>query len=85
MDTIKVLVADGDDASREGICLMLDDNHHTVAEARHSSQTLRLVATYCPQVVLLDVHLPDIGGARGGPPYQSRLAGGGNRHSDRVR
>ncbi len=62
MDTIKVLVADGDDASREGICLMLDDELHTVVAAQNGVQAIRLVATCCPQVVLLDVHLPDVGG-----------------------
>ena len=62
MDTIKVLVADGDAASREGICLMLDDDLHTVAAAQDSDQVLHLVATYRPQVVLLDVRLPDAGG-----------------------
>lgn len=62
MDTIKVLVADGDDASREGICLMLEDRLHTVAEAYNSTQALRLMTTYSPQVVLLDVNLPGGGG-----------------------
>lgn len=62
MDTIRVLVADGDDVSREGICLMLDDNLHAVAEARDSDQALRLVATSWPQVALVDVHLPEAGG-----------------------
>ncbi|MFQ5340231.1 MAG: response regulator transcription factor [Anaerolineae bacterium] len=62
MEPIKVLVADGDDASREGICLMLDDNLHTVIAARDSDQALRLVAASCPRVALVDVHLPAAGG-----------------------
>lgn len=62
MDRIRVLVADEDDASREGICLMLDDDYHTTAEARDGTQALGLVVTFRPQVVLLDVRLPDSGG-----------------------
>lgn len=62
METIKVLVADGDDASREGICLMLEDHRHEVTSAQDSAETLRLVETFCPHVVLLDVNLPDTGG-----------------------
>ncbi len=62
MEPIKVLVADGDDAAREGLCLMLEDSSHTVAEACSSTQALHLVATFQPQVVLVDTHLPDMGG-----------------------
>lgn len=62
MDRIKVLVADNDDASREGISLMLEDERHTVTEAPNSTQALRLVAEHAPHVVLLDVHLPEAGG-----------------------
>jgi len=62
MEPIKVLVADGDDAAREGLCLMLEDGPHAVAEARSSAQALYLMATFQPQVVLVDAHLPDVGG-----------------------
>jgi DNA-binding NarL/FixJ family response regulator len=62
MGPIKVLVADGDGASREGIRLLLEDDLHTVAEARDSTQAMELVATFEPQVILVDVHLPECGG-----------------------
>lgn len=62
MEPIKVLVAEGDEVAREGLCLMLEDGAHTVVEAGSSTQALHLTATFQPQVVLVDAHLPDTGG-----------------------
>lgn len=62
MDTVKVLVADGDDTAREGLCLLLEDQRHSVTEARNSAQVLHALAAQSPQVVLLDARLPDSGG-----------------------
>ena len=62
MGPIKVLIADGDSASREGLRLILEDDLHIVAEARDSAQTFDLVVTFHPQVILVDVHLPEVGG-----------------------
>ena len=62
MEPIKVLVADGDDAAREGLCLLLEDNRYHVAEACRGTQALHLIAMFQPQVVLVDAHLPDSGG-----------------------
>lgn len=62
MDTVKVLVADGDDSAREGLCLMLEDQGHIVTTARNDAQALQALATKPPHVVLLDAQLPDSGG-----------------------
>jgi DNA-binding response OmpR family regulator len=61
-ESIRILVADGDEDARDGICLMLEDETHHVTAASDSTRTLQLMSNQRPHVVLLDADLPDLGG-----------------------
>ena len=57
---IKMVFADDQEVVRTAIAGLLEDSDiEIVAEASTGSETLRLVAEYKPDVVLLDVRMPD--------------------------
>ncbi|WP_435103708.1 UvrY/SirA/GacA family response regulator transcription factor [Arhodomonas sp. AD133] len=60
----KVLLVDDHQLVRAGIHRILDeaDDIHVVGEAESGEEALRLVRAECPDVVLMDVHMPGIGG-----------------------
>ncbi|AOA59617.1 response regulator transcription factor GacA [Acinetobacter larvae] len=61
---IKVLVVDDHELVRTGICRMLDDQSdiHVIGQAESGEEAIALVRQHQPQVVLLDVNMPGIGG-----------------------
>jgi len=60
---IRVLVVDDHPMVREGLRSMLaDDGIEVVAEAGSGTEAVRLAALQCPDVVLLDLELPDMDG-----------------------
>lgn len=61
---IRVLIADDHALVREGLKRILADDHEveTVAEASDGQQTARLVREHQPDVVLLDISMPDRSG-----------------------
>ena len=62
---IELLVADDHEVVRAGIKgLVADSDIHVVAEAATGSEAVKLVARACPDVVLLDVRMPDIDGLK---------------------
>lgn len=61
---IKVLVADDHDLVRTGIVRMLEDadSIDVVAEAANGEEALRLCKQLNPNIVLMDIRMPGIGG-----------------------
>ena len=64
MNTIRVLIADDQPLQRAGQALILEsaDDIHVVAEAGNGEQAISLARTHRPDVVLMDVRMPGIGG-----------------------
>ncbi len=64
MGTVRVLVVDDHLVVREGLRWMLGaaDGVEVVAEAESAAQAMETIATDRPDVVLLDIHLPDRSG-----------------------
>ena len=64
MAEIKVLVVDDHDLGRMGIRHMLDDHPdmHVIGDASDGEMALDMVRELAPDVVLLDVNMPNIGG-----------------------
>jgi two-component system response regulator DevR len=65
MRRIRVLIVDDHELVRAGLrtLLAVDPEIEVVAEASSGTQALALARQQRPEVVLLDAHLPDIGGA----------------------
>lgn len=59
---IKVLLADDHRLMREGLRALLDEQCEIVGEAASGEETLVLTAKTRPQVVVLDLQMPGIGG-----------------------
>ncbi len=64
MTAIRVLVADDHNLVRAGLRALLQslEGVQVVAEASHGRQALNLVATYQPDVVLMDIGMPELNG-----------------------
>jgi DNA-binding NarL/FixJ family response regulator len=60
----RVLIVDDDDLMRAGLAelLAVDDTIHVVGEAADGREAVRLTATLAPDVVLMDVRMPDLDG-----------------------
>ena len=63
-NTIRVLIADDQPLQRAGQALILEsaDDIHVVAEAGNGEQAISLARKHRPDVVLMDVRMPGIGG-----------------------
>ena len=61
---IRVVVADDQTAVREGLALLLDllDDVTVVGSAADGDEAIRLVAEHRPDVVLMDLRMPGVGG-----------------------
>lgn len=64
MSKIKVLVADDHAIVREGVRMILakEKDIEVVGEAEHGQQALDLVETHAPDVVVMDISMPGMGG-----------------------
>ena len=62
--TLRVLLADDETLVRTGLRMILgaEDDVEVVAEATNGEEALRLVDTLCPDVLLLDLHMPLLDG-----------------------
>lgn len=61
---MKILIADDHAIVRDGLRLLLDGHAdvEVVAEAGNGRDALDLIASTCPDVVLLDIRMPEMGG-----------------------
>jgi DNA-binding NarL/FixJ family response regulator len=64
MDNINLLIVDDHPMMREALLTALEDEPdlHVVAEAANGLEALTLAAQYQPDVILMDLLLPDMGG-----------------------
>ncbi len=60
-DSLEVLLVDDHPLARQGLRVLVAGQHPdaSVAEAANSTQALRLAATRAPDLILLDLHMPD--------------------------
>ena len=59
----KILIADDEPLNRELIRNFLADSGHEVIEAENGEQTINLCLKHQPDVVLLDIHMPEMDGS----------------------
>jgi DNA-binding NarL/FixJ family response regulator len=62
MSRLRIVVVDDHHLFRAGVKAELSAHHDVVGEAATPSEALAVIAATAPDVVLLDVHLPDGGG-----------------------
>jgi CheY-like chemotaxis protein len=62
----KVIVADDDAALRRLICATLEGEDREVAEATSGAQVLQAAYEQPPDLIVLDILLPDVNGVAGG-------------------
>ena len=62
--TIKIVLADGHQIVRQGLAQLLagEPDMHVVGEAANYSTTLKLIQEFSPQVVIMDISMPDMNG-----------------------
>src|SRR5215216_7662848 len=65
-DVVRILVADDHPLTRDGIkaALALDDEFEVVGEASDGQEAVHLAEEIQPDVVLMDVRMPVLGGIR---------------------
>jgi CheY-like chemotaxis protein len=62
MNKKRILVIEDDDMSREGVAEVLTDEGYEVLAARDGVEGLALIPTYHPELVLTDLHMPNLDG-----------------------
>lgn len=62
--TVRVLIVDDQDTFRAAARMVveLSDGFEVVGEARSGSEAIRLTGELCPDLVLMDVKMPDVDG-----------------------
>ncbi|MGD8491873.1 MAG: response regulator transcription factor, partial [Anaerolineae bacterium] len=65
MSNLKLMIVDDHAIFREGLRALLDmeDDFDVIGEASHGKEAVAMVADLPPDVVLLDLHLPDGSGS----------------------
>lgn len=61
-EQIRILVIDDDDSVRESFCNYLEDNDYSVVEASNGREGLEVFAAEQPDVVLVDLRMPEMDG-----------------------
>ncbi|WP_319532580.1 response regulator [uncultured Cohaesibacter sp.] len=59
---LTVLVVEDIDSTRQSICQMLEELGHSYVEATNGSEAIAIAETRTPDVILMDMSLPDIDG-----------------------
>jgi two-component system response regulator NreC len=64
--TIKIILADNHAIVRQGLAYLLagEPDMEVVGEAEDGSTTLRLIGELAPQVVIMDISMPDVNGVQ---------------------
>jgi DNA-binding NarL/FixJ family response regulator len=62
--TIKIVLADNHQIIRQGLALLLagEPDMHVVGEAEGYATTIKLIQEFSPQVVIMDISMPDLNG-----------------------
>jgi DNA-binding NarL/FixJ family response regulator len=62
--TIKIILADNHKVIRQGLALLLagEPDMHVVGEAEDYNTTIKLIQEFSPQVVIMDISMPDLNG-----------------------
>jgi two-component system response regulator NreC len=62
--TIKIVLADNHQIIRQGLALLLagEPDMHVVGEAEDYRTTLKLIQEFSPQVVIMDISMPELSG-----------------------
>jgi CheY-like chemotaxis protein len=58
----KILIAEDEQALNDAYVMILERAGHTVKSARDGSEALKITETYEPDVILLDLRMPRLGG-----------------------
>jgi len=58
----KILVADDNEHIRDTLTAILEDDGHTVWSAKNGSEALRKVREFSPDILILDIVMPELGG-----------------------
>jgi DNA-binding response OmpR family regulator len=62
MDQKKILIADDNENIREALTYLLEDEGYTLALAKDGAEALRKVKEFRPDILFLDIMMPDING-----------------------
>jgi two-component system NarL family response regulator len=75
MSKIRVLIADDHLVVREGLVVMLQGTgeFEVVGEARDGQEAIRMAEKLCPDVVLIDVQMPGVGGIEATRQIKKRI------------
>jgi signal transduction histidine kinase/ActR/RegA family two-component response regulator len=76
-NTCRILVIDDNEAAAEGIKRLLEMRGHEVRTAYTGKQGIETLNTYTPDVVLLDIGLPDMNGYEVAEHIRTHLVNGG--------
>jgi two-component system response regulator len=69
----KVLIAEDEKALNDAYVMILKRAGHTVKSALDGAEALRITETYEPDVILLDLRMPEVGGIEFLEQYQLPL------------
>ncbi|MCK9419598.1 MAG: response regulator [Nitrospirae bacterium] len=58
----KILIADDNEGIREALCIILEDQGHTLWTAKDGAEALSKVREFSPDILILDVMMPKISG-----------------------
>ena len=62
MDQKKILIADDNENIREALTYLLEDEGYTLSLAKDGAEALRKVKEFRPDIVFLDIMMPEING-----------------------
>ncbi len=62
MDQRKILIADDNENIREALTYLLEDEGYKLALARDGADTLRKVREFLPDILFLDIMMPEMNG-----------------------
>ncbi len=83
---VKVLIADDHRVVREGLTAILEmkDDIQIVGEAADGGEAVEKARTLMPDVIVMDVSMPGMGGGRGDPHHLTRATSYWDHCTDHV-